>query len=508
MSGSRREFVKTAVMGMGSVALGGLGCAGRGQRGDAAAPSDVAQAGTDLEAPGTVEAGAEAGVRKRPNVLFILADQWRGQATGFAGDVNARTPNLDVLAGQSVTFSHAVSCTPVCCPYRASLMTGRYPTSTGVFLNDVYLTPDPGALAQTFARAGYDTGYIGKWHLDGHGSRSAYIPPDRHQGFQRWMALECTHDYNHSAYYTDDPTKQFWDGYDAIAQTSALQSWLTQRDTSKPFFFMLSWGPPHDPYDTAPTEARRPAPESMVLRPNVPAGLGDAVRANLSGYYAHIAALDRCVGDLMKTLDDLGLSDDTIVVFTSDHGDMHGSQGQFAKEHPWDESILVPFLLRYPAGLGRRQQTVAMPIDTPDIMPTLLGLAGLTVPATVQGTDLSPVLRSEKAAEDAAALIMCVSPFGVWSRDAGGKEYRGLRSGRYTYVRDLAGPWLLYDNQADPYQLNNLVGQSAYAEIAGELDARLSAKLAGIDDPFLPGDWYIKKWGYTVDASGTVPYTG
>jgi arylsulfatase A-like enzyme len=246
----------------------------------------------------------------------------------------------------------------------------------------------------------------------------------------------------------------------------------------------------------------------MVLRPNVPAELADSVRANLSGYYAHIAALDRCVGDLMKTLDDLGLADDTIVVFTSDHGDMHGSQGQFAKEHPWDESILVPFLLRYPAGLGRRRQTISMPIDTPDIMPTLLGLAGVTVPATVQGTDLSPVLRSERAADDNAALIMCVSPFGVWSRDVGGKEYRGLRSGRYTYVRDLSGPWLLYDNQADPYQSKNLVGQPAYAELQGDLDVQLSVKLAAIADPFLPGDWYIKKWGYPVDASGTVPYTG
>jgi arylsulfatase A-like enzyme len=388
-------------------------------------------------------------------------------------------------------------------------MTGRYPTSTGVFLNDVYLAPDSGALGESFKRAGYDTGYVGKWHLDGHGSRSAYIPPERHQGFQRWMALECTHDYNNSVYYTDDPVLQTWNGYDAIAQTRVMQEWLSERDTAKPFFYFLSWGPPHDPYDAAPAEARSLfTPESMVLRPNVPASSQAVARANLAGYYAHIATLDNCVSDLMQTLDEQGLTDNTIVIFTSDHGDMHGSQDQWAKEQPWDEAILVPFLIRYPAVLGRDQRTIPMQLNTPDIMPTLLGLAGLTVPQTAQGSDLSPVLRSEKTPQEDSALIMCVSPFGVWSRQIGGKEYRGLRGGRYTYARDLAGPWLLYDDDLDPYQLNNLVNQPEYAQAQADLETQLAAKLDAIGDPFLPGDWYINQWGYTVDGSGSVPYTG
>ena len=154
----------------------------------------------------------------RPNVVILLADQWRSQATGFAGDRNARTPRLDRLATEGVSPATAVSTCPVCSPYRASLLTGRYPVNHGVFVNDVPLSTEAVSLAQAFARWGYTTGYIGKWHLDGHG-RSSFVPPDRRQGFEFWRANECSHDYNHSLYYADTPEKHYWQGYDAIAQT-------------------------------------------------------------------------------------------------------------------------------------------------------------------------------------------------------------------------------------------------------------------------------------------------
>jgi arylsulfatase A-like enzyme len=474
-----------------------------------AADASTPDAGAADTSASSVEVAGEASVRRPPNLLFILADQWRAQAAGFAGDVNAVTPALDRLAGQSVTFAHTVSSTPVCCPYRATLLTGRYPTSTGVFLNDVNLAQDPHALAATFRQAGYDTGYIGKWHLDGQGCRMTYTPPERRQGFSRWAAIECTHDYNNSVYYAGDDgeNRLTWPGYDAIAQTREMQRWLAERDPTTPFCYFLSWGPPHDPYNTAPAEfAAQFSGSGIALRPNVPPAFAAEARANLAGYYAHIAALDGCVADLLATLDALGLADDTIVVFTSDHGDMHRSQGQLWKQQPWDESILVPFLLRYPALLGRSPRTVPMRISTPDLMPTLVGLAGLPVPS-VQGRDLSPVLRGERAADDEPALIMCVSPFSNWSRAVGGKEYRGLRNGRFTYARDLAGPWLLYDNLTDPYQMANLVGVPAYAATQADLDARLVSKLDAIGDQFHDGNWYIEKWGYTVDPNdGAVPY--
>ena len=144
--------------------------------------------------------------RPRPNVLFVLADEWRSQATGYHGDPNVRAPVLDRLASQSVSFDTAVSGTPVCCPYRASLITGQYPLTNGVFINDVELKPNGVTLGEAFKRAGYHTGYIGKWHLYGspkgtYERRLAYIPPEKRFGFDYWKACECTHDYNKSLYY-------------------------------------------------------------------------------------------------------------------------------------------------------------------------------------------------------------------------------------------------------------------------------------------------------------------
>ena len=148
-----------------------------------------------------------------------------------------------------------------------------------------------------------------------------------------------------------------------------------------------------------------------------------------------------------------------------------------------------------------------MPISTPDIMPTLLGLSGLPIPNTVEGTDFSKVLSGEKAAENEAALIMCPSPFGQWTRKQGGREYRGIRTRRYTYVRDLQGPWLLYDNEKDPYQLTNLCNQPEHVKLQKKLDEMLNRKLQETNDEFLSGWDYIRKWGYKTNPGGTVPYT-
>ena len=155
-----------------------------------------------LLAPLAALHAAEPSKRKpRPNIVYLLADQWRASATGYAGDPNVRTPNLDRLAREGLNFRNAVSVCPVCTPYRAALMTGRFPTSTGMFLNDAHLPEGELCMAEIFRQAGYVTAYIGKWHLDGHG-REAYIPPDRRQGWEYWKAAECDHTYNHSHYYS------------------------------------------------------------------------------------------------------------------------------------------------------------------------------------------------------------------------------------------------------------------------------------------------------------------
>jgi arylsulfatase A-like enzyme len=270
---------------------------------------------------------------------------------------------------------------------------------------------------------------------------------------------------------------------------------------------ILSWGPPHNPYNTAPEEYRKKYEGfNIKLRPNVPEELSEKAITDLKGYYAHINALDDCLAILLKALKDTGIEENTIFVFTSDHGDMLHSQGMERKQKPFDESILVPFILRYPALHGNRNITIDAPIGTPDILPTLLGLSGIEIPASVEGDDLSAYLSGRKKLKDNNVLIMSVTPFGEWNRKRGGVEYRGIRSRQFTYVRNLDGPWLLFDNKRDPYQQANLIGNHAFSQVETKMEKALQLKLKEMNDEFLPGDYYIKKWGYKVDSTGTVPY--
>jgi len=443
---------------------------------------------------------------KRPNVLFIIADEWRPQSTGYNGDANVRTPVLDRLARESVSFDNAISGCSVCCPARASIMTGQYPLTNGVFINDVELKPNAPTLAESFAKAGYRTGYIGKWHLYGspdgkYGRRLAYIPPEKRLGFDYWKACECSHDYNHSLYYEgNDPTPRYWPGYDAFAQADDAIRFIGDRShTDNPFFLFLSLGPPHFPYETAPEKYRAMYETTPItFRPNVPADKRADAEKILRGYYAHMAALDDCFDRLLKALEQQKIADDTIVVFTSDHGDMMLSQGLTTKLYPWDESVRIPFLLRYPARFGRKGRRVTAPLNMPDMMPTLLSLAGIAVPNGVQGQDFSRAFSHGAAAgadeRDAAALISLPVPI-TEARRYGFAEYRGLRTVRYTYVRSIEGPWLLYDNREDPYQMHNLCNKSEAKSIQAALDKQLDSRLRAVNDDFLPAREYVARAG-------------
>jgi arylsulfatase A-like enzyme len=443
----------------------------------------------------------------KPNIVFVLTDQWRAQAFGYAGDPNVRTPNIDALAARSIDFANAISVSPVCTPHRAALLTGRFPTTTGMFMNDLYLPAEELCMAEILQEAGYDTAYIGKWHLDGHG-RHAYIPPERRQGFDYWKVLECTHDYNNSYYYAgDDPTQRTWEGYDAYAQTEDAQRYVRDHaNGDKPFFLFVGYGGPHFPHDNAPEELKALyPPDEIRLRPNVPEDMAGRARKELQGYYAHCTAIDRCVGDLYRTLEETGIGENTIFVFTSDHGDMHGSQGKrpCRKQVPWDESVRVPFLCRYPA-IHDGGRTVRTPLNTPDILPSLLALAGVAVPDTIEGEDLSPRFRGEGTEEDRAALFMAVAPFGADDF----KAYRGVRTSRCSYVRDSDGPWLLYDNEADPYQTTNRIDDPDFAGVRAELEAELQEQLQRNNDSFPTAEEALAPWGYTVGKGGCIPYCG
>lgn len=449
-----------------------------------------------------------AAAPSRPNILFIIADQWRAQAFGYAGDPNVKTPNFDRFEREAVHFTQAVAGMPVCSPTRASLLTGQRPHTHGVFINDVPLNTNAVTIAKVLKSAGYDTGCIGKWHVDGHGSRSAFIPRERRQGFDYWKVLECTHAYNNSFYYADGPQKLKWDGYDAFAQTRDAQNYLRNRtNAAKPFLLWLSWGPPHNPYETAPPKYRAMySPEQIQLHPNVPASAQARARKELAGYYAHCTALDDAFADLLRTLDDTGLATNTIVVFTSDHGDMLWSQNLQRKQKPWEESARVPMLMRLPASFGIKPQRLAATINTEDVMPTLLSLAGVPIPQSVEGLNFTAAMRGGKDPSDGGTVLRCISPFGEYARRNGGREFRALRTARHTYVRALDGPWLLYDNEADPYQTNNLIGVSAYAPLQARLEAQLKEKLAAQRDRFRPGPEYIRHWNYQVDTNETAVY--
>lgn len=446
---------------------------------------------------------------KKYHVVYILVDQWRAQSFGFAKDPDILSPNLDRLAKESLVLTHAVSGMPVCSPHRASFLTGQYPLSHGVFMNDVLLDTNQTTIAKVFKQQGYQTAFWGKWHVDGHG-RSTYIPPSRQQGFDLWKALECTHDYNHSAYYEGGSTeKKFWQGYDALEQLKDLEQFIQNRDPkAPPFFAVVSIGSPHDPYQTAPEKFKKwYEGKTFTLRPNVPTHLAEKVQQDLRGYYAHISAIDEGIGKLMAQLKAAHLDENTLLVFTSDHGDLLGSHGVWNKQQPYDESIRVPFILHLPALLGRKGQQSKALLNSPDIMPTLLGLLNIPIPKTVEGKDFSGILSGKKKNDKPYTLISCVQPFGQWPRAKGGKEYRGISTERYTYVRDLAGPWLLFDREKDPYQLQNMVNLPQHAKVQKKLDHQLKKALLEQKDEFLPGLHYVKKWNYVLDATETVPYT-
>ncbi|MFW5830474.1 MAG: sulfatase, partial [Planctomycetota bacterium] len=409
----------------------------------------------------------------RPNVLLVIADQWRADACGYAGNADVQTPHLDRFAGESIDCRLAMNGCPVCTPARASLLTALRPHAHGLFLNDAPLDPSLPSLGKHFADAGYETAWVGKWHVDGNG-RGAHIPRERRHGFEHWRTLECTHAYHRSVYYRDDETDlRQWPGYDAVAQTADMQAWLRSRHPDRPFLGVLSWGPPHNPYDTAPADYRKCYDAAdLRLPPNVPAQHREEAAGCLAGYYAHCTALDDCLAQLLATLEETGLAEDTIVLFTSDHGDLIGAHGLWDKQGPWDESIRIPFLIRGPGlAAGVRSDLI---IEWIDLWPTLCGLCHLEQPQSVHGRDLSAHLRDGTLPHENSGLYGSYQLFGNWPRIAQRnevaaeyrpREARGLRSERWTYIVDHDGPWLLYDNAADPWQQRNLVADPDHEEV-------------------------------------------
>jgi arylsulfatase A-like enzyme len=270
----------------------------------------------------------------------------------------------------------------------------------------------------------------------------------------------------------------------------------TESKSGDPYLLALSLGPPHFPYATAPEKYQAIFRDREIhFRPNVPEDRRKEAAGILRGYYAHMAALDDCLGSLLATLDRTHTAEDTLIVFTSDHGDMMLSQGLTTKLYPWDESIRVPLLMRYPRKFGGEARRVRTPINSPDLMPTLLGACGLQVPDSVQGKDYSKLSSgATEPGPETSALLNLAVPI-TEARRYGFAEYRGLRTARHTYVRSIRGPWLLYDNARDPYQMHNLVGRPEHKDLQSMLDRALDIRLREVNDEFLPAAEYVRRAG-------------
>ncbi|WP_405290919.1 sulfatase [Algibacter sp. Ld11] len=436
---------------------------------------------------------------KQPNIVYILTDQWRGSALGYSGNLDVKTPNLDAFAKESVNFTNAVSVTPVCTPHRAALFTGRFPTTTGMFLNDLYFPAEELTMAEIFKEAGYNTAYWGKWHLDGHG-RSTYIPKERRQGFDFWKALECSHNYTKMPYYdNDNQDMKIWGEYSPFAISKDANNYLAKHaKDQKPFLAVISIATPHYPHHSAPKKFKDMyPPETLTLNPNVTKAQEARSRKELQGYYAHATATDQAIGLVFNKIKELGLDKNTIIVFSADHGEMMGAHGvkAFIKQLAWDESIRVPFLISYPSIGNHKGSTVNAPITTPDILPSLLSLSQINIPETIEGEDLSNLIKNPDPNVDRAALVMNVAPFGANYNDA---PYRAIRTKQYTYAITPDGPSMFYDNIKDPFQQDNLLGKQELASIQQDLDTKLHTKLKKIGDQIRPRDYYLKKWNYKL----------
>ena len=389
------------------------------------------------------------------------------------------------FAGQSVAFRNCISNYPVCSPYRAMLLTGRWPYQTGIIDNALQLRSDEVSIGRTFQRGGYRTGYIGKWHLSPGDEGGAFIPagPAR-QGFDYWQVWSHTNQHFDTSFtfHPDTGAKIQPKGYNCTLMTDEAVEFIgANRD--RPWMLTISWNPPHPNFDDAPPEQKqRYHPAALKFRPNVKEKPN--LRGQCQGYYGHISAVDIEFGRLLRKLEETGQADNTIVVYTSDHGDMMGSHGFGGKRLPWEESCKVPFLVRYP-GVTPAGSTVEGLFSTVDIYPSLCGLAGVAVPAHCVGRDLSVAMRGGDARFPESSFLMHIKK----DNASGGENhpaplFRGVRTSRHTYAVADDGRWLLYDNREDPYQMRNLIDDSGYQKLARDLDGVVLDWLKQAEDPF------------------------
>ncbi|GJM22999.1 MAG: sulfatase [Planctomycetota bacterium] len=453
-----------------------------------------ARAAQDAHGSAPADDAAPAGTSsaaRPPNVLFVFSDSHRAVSTGCYGNDDVATPALDAFAAQGVRVPTCVSNTPVCRPFRASFFTGSHAHRSGMLSNASshnFAVDDTGqwqppaelpTLGTHFQRAGYRCGYIGKWHL----GRIAVEPGPLRFGFDDlwYVARKPAHDYREWEYVTGT-SGDFVSGRGNFRTDHEVDVALEFLRASKaesperPVLLTMSWGPPHGPLIAPPGFER----DSARLPPNVTSAKAKAIaRKDLPNYYGLVEAMDASWAKLMAGLAALDMERDTIVVYTSDHGNQLGAQDRTGKEYAYSDSSRVPLMLRWPGQLPAGS-TLDSLVGTPDLFPTLCGLAGLPQPEGADGMNLAAALRGEAGAtvREEALLIGAdteLLPFPGW---------RALRTERHLYARDEKGPRFLYEVQSDPYEMNNLVDRRAKAVAA--LDERLREAMRALGDRWRP----------------------
>lgn len=413
---------------------------------------------------------------EHPDVFWVLTTQWRGQAVGWAGDPNVRTPHLDRIGAAGVVVAQAVANHPFGPFSRAGILTGRSTIEAGV--RDYFdpLPADQSTVAAAFGSAGYTTAWFGKWHLGkklrdqppvGEAQARIVTEPDRRGGFDWWEGFEggfLNRDpWLHGSGWRE-PVRM--PGYQPDVLVDRLCSYLDRRTDRNPVFAVLSLEPPHPPYGEFPSSVIPPRPGDLALRPNVTRGdaLEARIRKELSAYYGQIEAVDHALGRLHEHL---ARSDrPRLFLFTSVHGDMHGSQGVLRKGWPYEESIRVPLLFHGSGLLDPGMRTDGV-FGLNNLASTSLGLAGVKTSQGVGGEDLSSWIRGSESGPEAVSISMpSVPPFPPNCSRA----WNGIRTvDRMAVWNEDRSPWLAYDLKADPDQLHPVVDGSLHREFASRI---------------------------------------
>ncbi|MCL5271511.1 MAG: sulfatase [bacterium] len=457
--------------------------------GAAGALGGLDQACSSLELPGD-------GPRRRPNLVYIFSDEHSHDMLGCYGNEQIITPNLDRFAGQGIRFNHCVSNGPVCTPYRSMLMSGQHCLYNGAYSNDIRMLAGGGNyFGEVLRDAGYRMGYVGKWHLYG-GDRDRPIPPGPYRyGFDGYfLSNNCTlvYDAGQAWYWDEEGKKRICDDWEPYTQTRQALKFIDDcaRNPEQPFALFVSYHPPHERgivnnewvYETLPELMSKYDRDKIRVRPN--ARDSALLRRYYHGSMAMVTGIDQCFGRIADKLKEKGLEEDTIMVFTSDHGDLLTSCGKpWPKGFAEDGSCRVPLLLRWP---GRIQAGTVSDLlfGTLDFMPTLLNLAGLKAPRTCQGHDLSRAIleRRDDAIEAQPLCLVAI-----------GDGWRGVYTHEHTFAYDREKPGqevrfnCLYDKKKDPWQNRNLFDESSARPLKDEMRRLTHRLMERFGDTFVSG---------------------